>query len=57
MTVCKMNDITFPPTKKIVIDDATMKRLLAEGMEFRKAIEKSCDRMNFIRLEPARRIR
>lgn len=27
------------------IDDATVKRLLAEGMEFRRSIERSADRM------------
>lgn len=41
----KENEITFPPTETIRIDDATVQRLLAEGMEFRRAIEKSAARM------------
>lgn len=37
--------ITFPPTGTVRIDDATMKRLLAEGMEIRRSIERSSARM------------
>ena len=37
--------ISFPPTETVRIDDATVKRLLAEGMEFRRSIERSADRM------------
>jgi len=37
--------ITFPPTETVRIDDATVQRLLAEGMEIRRAIEKSAARM------------
>ena len=39
------SQITFPPTEIVRIDDATVQRLLAEGMEFRRAIEKSAARM------------
>ena len=37
--------ITFPPTETIRIDDATVRRLQAEGMEIRRAIERSAARM------------
>lgn len=37
--------ITFSSTETVRIDDATVKRLLAEGMEFRRSIERSADRM------------
>jgi len=37
--------ISFPPTETVRIDDATMKRLLAEGMEIRRSIEKSAASM------------
>jgi len=37
--------MTFPQTGTVRIDDATVKRLLAEGMEFRRSIERSADRM------------
>jgi len=36
---------TFPPTETVRIDDATVQRLFAEGMEIRRAIEKSAARM------------
>ena len=36
---------TFPQTGTVRIDDATVKRLLAEGMEIRRLIERSADRM------------
>ena len=37
--------MTFPQTGTVRIDDATVKRLLAEGMEIRRLIERSADRM------------
>lgn len=37
--------ITCSSTETVRIDDATVKRLLAEGMEFRRSIERSADRM------------
>jgi hypothetical protein len=37
--------ITFPPTAPVRIDDATVQRLLQEGMEIRRSIEKSATRM------------
>lgn len=37
--------ISFPPTETVYIDDATMKRLLTEGMEIRRSIEKSAASM------------
>ena len=36
---------TFPQTGTVRIDDATMRRLLAEGMEIRRSIERSSARM------------
>jgi hypothetical protein len=37
--------MTVPQTGTVRIDDATMRRLMAEGMEIRRSIEKSADRM------------
>lgn len=35
----------FPQAEAVRIDDATVQRLLEEGMAFRRAIEKSAARM------------
>lgn len=37
--------ISFPPAETVRIDDATVKRLLSEGMEIRRSIEQSAARM------------
>ena len=37
--------ISFPPKETVCIDEATMKRLLAEGMDIRRSIEKSAASM------------
>lgn len=37
--------ITFPPTEPVILDKETIDRLLKEGMEFRKQIEKSSRKM------------
>ncbi|MDD2468082.1 MAG: hypothetical protein PHI97_29235 [Desulfobulbus sp.] len=48
--------ISFPPTETVYIDDATMKRLLAEGMEICRSIEKSAASM-FMALGTSTRMR
>jgi len=35
-----MSEPKFPPTETVILDDETVKRLLKEGMEIRKEIEK-----------------
>lgn len=37
--------ISFPPTETVRIDDETVQRLSTEGMEIRRAIERSAARM------------
>lgn len=37
--------ITFPPKASVRLDDSTLQRLRQEGLEIRRAIEKSAARM------------